>query len=167
MTISITSYEGASYTHQGAVLDPMNQTHLIMDDEGDEQFRQGLAADGRPVTYIWDITNLEAPKQTGYYKGPRIATDHNQYIFGKYSYQSNYGAGISILDVSSIPNDPSGKGVREVGWFDAYPEDDNERGGGITDFVGSWSSYAGYPSGFILINTIERGAFVVKAQSLP
>jgi choice-of-anchor B domain-containing protein len=144
----------------------MNQTHLLLDDEADEQFRQGLAADGRPVTYIWDITNLEAPKQTGHYKAPRVATDHNQYVFGKYSYQSNYGAGISILDISSIPGDPSGKGVKEVGWFDVHPEDDHERGGGITDFVGSWSSYAGYPSGFILVNTIERGVFVVKVQHL-
>jgi hypothetical protein len=43
--------------------------------------------------------------------------------------------------------------------------DDNLRGGGNTTFVGTWSSYANYPSGYILINTIERGAWVVKAQT--
>jgi hypothetical protein len=55
--------------------------------------------------------------------------------------------------------------VKEVAWFDVYPEDDNlgEKGGSI-EFVGTWSSYANYPSGFILVNTIERGAWVVKIQ---
>lgn len=43
--------------------------------------------------------------------------------------------------------------------------DDNFRGGGNLSFVGTWSSYANYPSGHILINTIERGAWVVKVQN--
>lgn len=120
--ISITSYEGATYTHQGWVLNTEWQEYLVLDDELDEQQARGPAADGYPVTFIWDIKNLEKPKQTGYYKGPRITIDHNQYVIGNYSYQSNYGAGISILDISSIPSDPTGKGVKEVGWFDIYPE---------------------------------------------
>lgn len=90
--------------------------------------------------------------------------DHNQYVYGKYAYQSNYGAGISVLDVSSIPSDPTGRGVKEVASFDVYPNDDEFEGGGTVAFVGTWSSFAGYPSGFILINTIERGAWVVKVQ---
>jgi choice-of-anchor B domain-containing protein len=163
--ISVTSYEGATYTHQGWVLDTNNQEFLIMDDELDEREGRGPGTLGRPVTYVWDIRNLESPKQTGYYQGPRTTIDHNQYILGNYSYQSNYGAGISVLDISSIPSDPTGRGVKEVAWFDVYPEDDNvgEQGGSI-QFVGTWSSYANYPSGFILINTIERGAWVVKIQ---
>jgi hypothetical protein len=85
-----------------------------------------------------------------------------RYVFGNYSYQSNYGAGLSILDISSIPTKPNGSGVREVGWFDVYREDDEA--GGSLEFVGSWSSYAGFKSGYILINTIEQGAFLVKVQ---
>ncbi|KAF1993492.1 hypothetical protein P154DRAFT_70656 [Amniculicola lignicola CBS 123094] len=162
--ISITSYEGATYTHQGWVLDPNNQEYLILDDELDERDGRGPAANGRPTTFIWDIRNLRRPKQTGYYQGPRVTIDHNQYIYGKYAYQSNYGAGLSILDISSIPSDPTGGGVKEVGWFDVYPEDDNEIGGGSLKYVGTWSSFAGFPSGHILINTIERGAWVVKVQ---
>ncbi|KAF2014313.1 hypothetical protein BU24DRAFT_463111 [Aaosphaeria arxii CBS 175.79] len=162
--ISITSYEGASYTHQGWVLDPAWQTHLLLDDELDEREKRGPAADGKPVTYIWDISNLERPRQTGYYKAPRVSVDHNQYVWGNYTYQSNYGAGLSVLDVGSIVADPTGRGVKEVAWFDVYPEDDNEVGGGKAEFVGTWSSYAGFPSGFILINTIERGAWVVRIQ---
>ncbi|KAF2869358.1 hypothetical protein BDV95DRAFT_97764 [Massariosphaeria phaeospora] len=162
--ISITSYEGATYTHQGWVLDTENQEFLILDDELDEVEGRGPAANGRPTTFIWDIRNLEKPKQTGYYQGPKVTIDHNQYIFGNYAYQSNYGAGISILDISSIPQNPTGGGIREVASFDVYPEDDALRGGGGLNYVGTWSSYAGYPSGYILVNTIERGAWVLKVQ---
>jgi hypothetical protein len=85
-----------------------------------------------------------------------------RYVFGNYSYQSNYGAGLSILDLSTIPQKPNGSGVHEVGWFDVYREDDQSEGGGSLEFVGSWSSYAGFKSGYILINTIEQGAFLVS-----
>ncbi|RYP02089.1 hypothetical protein DL764_005970 [Monosporascus ibericus] len=162
--VSVTSYEGATYTHQGWVLDKEWQQYLVLDDEYDEIDGRGPGADGYAVTFIWDISDLEKPRQTGYYKAPRISNDHNQYVIGNYSYQSNYGAGISVLDISSIPTNPTGSGVREIAWFDVYPENDIEEGGGSLQFVGTWSSYADYPSGYILINTIERGAWVVKIQ---
>jgi hypothetical protein len=47
---------------------------------------------------------------------------------------------------------------------DIYPEDDNTPGGGKVDFVGTWSSYALFKSGHILVNTMERGAFIVKLK---
>lgn len=51
---------------------------------------------------------------------------------------------------------------------DIYPEDDNLPGGGKVDFVGTWSSYALFKSGFILVNTMERGAFILKfKEGLP
>lgn len=132
-----------------------------MDDELDEYNGVGLAADGRPVTFIWDISNLEDPKWTGYYKSKAHSIDHNQYIYDGLSYQSNYAAGLRVLDISSIPDDPTGGGIEEVAFFDIYPEDDHLPGGLII-FVGTWSSYAGFPSGHILVNTIERGAWVLK-----
>lgn len=67
-----------------------------------------------------------------------------------------------MLDISSIPEKPNGSGVYEVAWFDTYPEDDNEDGGGSLQFLGSWSSYAGFRSGYVLINTIEHGVFLVS-----
>lgn len=120
--ISVTSYEGATYTHQGWVLDPEWQQYLILDDEYDEVEGRNPGVANRAVTFIWDISDLEAPKQTGYYQAPRTSNDHNQYVVGNYAYQSNYGAGISVLDISSIPSDPTGAGVFEFGWFDIYPE---------------------------------------------
>ena len=161
--ISRTTYNGASYTHQGWVLDPEYQAYLLLDDEYDEEDAAGPAADGYPVTYIWDIRDLTKPKQTGYYKANVRGIDHNQYVWDGLSYQSNYGAGLRILDVSSIPSDPTGKGIKEIAYFDIYPEDDSATGGGQIQFVGTWSHYAKFPSGNILINTIERGAYVVKS----
>lgn len=160
--ISRTSYEGASYTHQGWVLDAASQEYLVLDDELDEEDKAGPAADGFPVTFIWDIKSLASPKQTGYFKTSVRGIDHNQYIIDGISYQSNYGAGLRVIDLTSIPSDPTGNSVKELGFFDIYPEDDGLVGGGIVDFVGSWSSYAYFESGYIFINTIERGAFVVK-----
>ncbi|KAF2837737.1 hypothetical protein M501DRAFT_937101 [Patellaria atrata CBS 101060] len=162
--ISRTSYQGASYTHQGWLLNKEHQEWLLLDDEYDEFDRVEPAADGHPVTYIWNIANLSAPIQTGYYKSKAYSVDHNQYVIDGYSYQSNYGAGLRVLDVTSIPDDPTGKSVSEIAFFDIYPEDDSEPNGGVIDFVGTWGSYAFFKSGFILINTIERGAFVVALQ---
>ncbi len=105
--ISNTSYEGVSYAHQGWVLDSQWQQFLISDDELDEMSRTGLAAEGYPISYIWDISSLEAPKQTGHYKGLRKGIDHNQYIKDGFAYQSNYALGISVLDlqINSIRSD--------------------------------------------------------------
>jgi choice-of-anchor B domain-containing protein len=165
--ISKTSYEGATYTHQGWVLDKNNQEYLLLDDEYDEVEAEGLAEDGKPVTYIWNIKSLAKPTQTGYYKGNVASIDHNQYIHDGLSFQSNYGAGFRILNVSSIPTDPTGKGVKEIGFFDVYPEDDYEELGGLPRFVGSWSSYALFKSGFVFVNTIERGGYVLKYSPRP
>ncbi|KAH7304019.1 hypothetical protein B0I35DRAFT_454867 [Stachybotrys elegans] len=161
--ISVTSYEGATYTHQGWVLDPEWQEFLILDDELDEVNSVGAAQDGYPVTFIWQLESLESPKQVGLYKGSVRSVDHNQYIKDGLTYQSNYQAGLRVYDISSIPTDPSGNSVCEVAYFDIHPEDDNEPGGGVPTYeFGTWAAYAMFPSGFIFINTKERGAFLVK-----
>lgn len=43
----------------------MNQQFLFMNDERDERFQAGPSFDSFPVVYIWDIRDLENPKQTG------------------------------------------------------------------------------------------------------
>ncbi|KAL2206310.1 hypothetical protein CC79DRAFT_1291929, partial [Sarocladium strictum] len=165
--ISRTSYFGVNYTHQGWVDDEMNQQFLFMNDERDERFQAGPSFDSFPVVYIWDIRDLENPKQTGTFKYPTRSIDHNLYIKDGIMFQSNYGNGYSLLDVSGVgPNDVEGKSVCQAAWFDCYPEDDNLPGGGVVAFVGTWSSYGWFPSGYHFINTIERGAFIVKPTSL-
>lgn len=114
------------------------------------------------MTYIFDITSLEHPVNTGYYKSKTRSVDHNQFVHNGLAFQSNYQAGLRVLDVSSIPEDPSGKGVEEIAYFDVYPGDDALEGGGeaLWDF-GTWSHFS-FGSGFVVVNTIDRGAFVVK-----
>jgi len=85
--LSITSYEGAAYTHQGSVLDPMDQRFLLLDDEYDEYDKVGPGIPGNPITYIWDISKLKAPKQTGLYKSAAKGVDHNQYVANGVAYQ--------------------------------------------------------------------------------
>lgn len=164
--ISRTTYEGASYTHQGWVLDTEWQQFLALDDEYDEYDSAGEGAAGFPVTYFWDISSLEAPKLSGYYRSSVRGIDHNQFIFNGFAHQSNYGTGLRILDISSLPEDPTGGSVKEVAFFDVYPEDDDAEDGGVIDFEGTWSHYPFFKSGFILVNTIERGAFVVKRTDI-
>lgn len=161
--ISRTSYDGASYTHQGWVTDTNWQTTLLLDDEYDEYDSAGEGAEQYPVTYFWDVTSLAAPALTGFFRNTySLGIDHNQYVRDGFSYQSNYGGGVHVLDLSSLASDPTGAGVAEAGFFDIYPEDDALPGGGVVDFVGTWGHYPFFPSGFIVVNTIERGAFVVK-----
>lgn len=164
--ISVSTFPGAEYVHQGVVNDEMNQEYLFLDDEFDERDADvGPMTRGLPTTHIYDIRDLENPVYTGLYEGKRRAIDHNQYVVDGLLYQSNYGVGLTVLDIASVPSDPTGAGICEAGFFDIYPEDDDAEGGGIVQFAGTWSSYAYFKSGYIFVHTIERGSFVVKMTS--
>ncbi|CAH0047663.1 unnamed protein product [Clonostachys solani] len=160
--ISRISYETAQYTHQGWVLDPQWQNYIILDDEYDEVEVSNNGGIAYPVSYIWDISSLENPKLTGQYTGPRSGIDHNQFIIDGFAHQSNYALGYHVLDVRSIPEDPTGGSIKQVAFFDIHPEDDNAPGGGNVTFTGTWSHYPYFKSGYVVINTMDRGAFVVK-----
>ncbi|ROT42639.1 hypothetical protein SODALDRAFT_288024 [Sodiomyces alkalinus F11] len=159
VTLSSTTYNGAAYTHQGWLSDG-SMRFLLLDDELDEQRGTGPARNRRTTTYIVDVANLQRPVFTGYYQSPAIAIDHNQYTLNGLSYQANYGSGLRIIDVRTLSRDPTGAGIREVGYFDCHPEDDSV--GGRTEFVGTWSVYPYFRSGFILLNSIERGVFSLR-----
>ncbi|KAJ7124480.1 hypothetical protein C8R44DRAFT_619950 [Mycena epipterygia] len=158
--ISATFYHGVSYSHQGWVVDEKDQSYLLMNDELDEMFQRGWATDQKTTTYIWDIKDLSRPMLTGKYKSPVRAVDHNLYVHNNLVYESNYKSGLRIVNVSSIADDPTGAGFFEAAFFDVYPEDDAI--GGEATFGGVWSTYPYFESGYILVNTLERGLFVVK-----
>ncbi|KAJ7290276.1 hypothetical protein C8J57DRAFT_1045529 [Mycena rebaudengoi] len=158
--ISATFYHGVTYSHQGWVIDEKNQQYLLMNDELDELFSRGWAVEGFTTSYIWDIKNLSRPILTGHYNSPARAIDHNLYVHNGLVYESNYKSGLRIVDASSVVDDPSGSGFFEAGFFDIYPEDDAING--EVSFGGSWSAYPYFASGYILVNTLERGLFVVK-----
>lgn len=158
--LSRLSYPGATYCHQGWWTERNWHQYVLLNDELDERDGKGPGASGRPVTHIIDLSDLRNPKATGtFFATDHKGIDHNLYIVNGLAYQSNYGAGLWVHDVSSIKRDPTGKSVKVEGFFDIYPEDDAV--GGIVQFVGTWSHFL-FPSGFVLINTIERGAFIVK-----
>ncbi|PSN60722.1 hypothetical protein BS50DRAFT_535171 [Corynespora cassiicola Philippines] len=164
--ISRTEYPGVEYAHQGVVNDEFNQEYLFLDDEFDERdAKVGPMTQGLPTTHIFDIRDLENPHYSGNFHGKARSIDHNQYIVDGFDYQSNYGAGLTVWDIRSVTKDPSGSSICEAGFFDIYPEDDELEGGGTVAFLGSWSSYPYFKSGFIFVHTIERGSFVVKMTS--
>ncbi|KAJ7124474.1 hypothetical protein C8R44DRAFT_783557 [Mycena epipterygia] len=144
-------YHGVTYSHQGWVIDETDQSYLLMNDELDEILHRGWATDQKTTTFIWDIKDLSRPMLTGKYKSPVRAVDHNLYVHNNLVYESNYKSGLRIVNVSSIADDLTGAGFFEAAFFDVHPED---------DAIGGEASFGG--SGYILVNTLERGLFVVK-----
>ncbi|KAF4126222.1 hypothetical protein GMORB2_1468 [Geosmithia morbida] len=156
--ISRTTYNGATYTHQGWLTS--DHKYLLLDDELDEQEQTGPAADQHTTTYVVDVSSLTSPVFCGVYKSPQVSIDHNQYIIDGISYQANYGSGLRMVNVSSIGSDPSGAGFEEIGFFDVRPEDDDV--GGKATFHGAWSVYPYFESEYIVVSSIERGMYSLK-----
>ncbi|MCA9960217.1 MAG: choice-of-anchor B family protein [Anaerolineales bacterium] len=148
--LSRTGYAGASYTHQGWVED--SQTYYMQGDELDES---NLGHNTR--TYIWNISNLDAPQLIGNHTATTAAIDHNMYVKGSNVYQSNYRAGLRILDISDIAN----ANLAEKGYFDIYPANNN------ASFNGTWSNYPYFDSGIVVISGIEQGLYIVRPTLAP
>jgi choice-of-anchor B domain-containing protein len=148
--LSRTGYGGSAYTHQGWLTE--DQRFFLVNDEGDETaFRHPTR------TWIWDVSDLDAPVLASQYDGLTPSIDHNLYIRGNLVYESNYRSGLRVLDASEIA-----QGVlREVGFFDIFPSDDQPA------FNGAWSNYPFFPSGSVVINGIEQGLFVVRPHVAP
>jgi choice-of-anchor B domain-containing protein len=145
--LSRTGYAGSAYTHQGWLTD--DHTYFLMDDELDE------TGFGHPTwTYIWNLTNLDAPVLMGHYTGPTDAIDHNQYVHQGYVYQANYQAGLRILDLAQV----SSATLTEAAYFDIYPA------GNDVGFDGAWNNYPFFASGNVIISGMEQGLFVVKPK---
>ena len=90
-------------------------------------------------TYIWDITDLEYPINVRNYDSTEPAIDHNQYILGDHTYQSNYEAGLRILYIDQ-PN----YNLIEDAYFDCHPSRT------ATQFTGTWSNYPYFTRGWLL-----------------
>jgi choice-of-anchor B domain-containing protein len=79
VVVSRTPYVGFAYTHQGWLVDD-TMTFLLLDDELDEMDGTNPGKPGHTTTYIFNVTNIEAPVNTGYYQSPAKSIDHNQYV---------------------------------------------------------------------------------------
>ncbi len=143
--ISSSGYAGSSYTHQGWLTE--DQRFFMSNDELDEQ-DYGV----NTTTFIWDVSDLTDPALIGTFVSESSAIDHNMYVLDTLMYQSNYRAGLRVLDLSDIENGE----LDEVAFFDVYPSND------APQFNGSWSNYPYFPSGVIAVTHIEEGVFFVQ-----
>jgi choice-of-anchor B domain-containing protein len=152
VVISRTEYAGDGYSHQGW-LTP-NQQYFLHGDELDE-LEHGV----NTTTRIWDVRNLDAPVMTLAWENPKTpAIDHNMYTEGKYVYQSNYSAGLRVLDITKV----SAPALREVAFFDVSPEDDDPHFD-----RGTWSNYPYHRQPHIVtVSSMDRGLFVLKTRAL-
>jgi choice-of-anchor B domain-containing protein len=146
-TVSIASYPNVGYAHQGWLSD--DHRHFFLDDELDEL--AGTAPKTRTV--VFDLTDLEDPVVAKEFYGTTAASDHNLYIRGRYMYQSNYVAGLRVVDV----NDPANP--VEVAYFDTVPFGDN-----LPGFSGSWSNYPYFKNGVVAVSSMREGLFLVRYQ---
>jgi choice-of-anchor B domain-containing protein len=142
------SMPNTAYIHQGWLTD--DHRYMYVNDELDEM--NGLT--DRTRTMIWDVAELDDPVLAGVYLAESNATDHNLYVRGDLMYQSNYAAGLRIIDITD-PENP-----REVAFFDTAPFAADEPG----FFDGSWSNYPFFRSGNILVTSHKQGLFVLRRR---
>jgi choice-of-anchor B domain-containing protein len=149
VTLSITGYTGAVTTHQSWLTE--DHRFVLLGDESDEN-----AFGINTTTFVFDVSDLDAPVVTGTHTHGTTAIDHNLYVKGGFTYQANYRAGLRILS----NDDLSTATLTEVAFFDTYP------GGSGTGFQGAWNVYPFYDSCVIAVNDIESGLFVLRAPAL-
>ena len=99
------------------------------------------------------MEDLDDPILVKEFMGTTEASDHNLYIRSNLMYQSNYVAGLRILDISD-PVNPV-----EVAYFDTVPLGDNKPG-----FAGTWSNYPYFDSGIIVVTSMREGVFILKKR---
>ena len=142
--LSLTSYTGNVFTHQGVVTN--DQQYFIFGDEYDE-------IGGK--TFVFNVMSLTIPYIVGYHLSTLSATDHNQYIKGNYAYQANYRSGLRVLYLTDVPQAQ----LTEVAYFDTFPE------GNEIELNGAWNVYPFFPSGSIIVSNIETGLFVLQLNT--
>ncbi len=134
---------GKFYSHSGA-LSPDGKV-IFANDELDEM--NGISSDAS--THIINVENLRAPTYGGRFINPINAIDHNSMTQDGFLFLSAYKSGLRIYDMANSPT------LKESGFFDSYP------GGSGFQFNGAWGTWAGFPSGNVIISDIDRGLFVV------
>lgn len=144
--LSTIAYPGGSYCHQGWLTE--DSGFIILNDETDEY--NGLVNNTR--TIILDVHDLDAPTYMGDHLGTTEAVDHNLYVIGNLAFQSNYTAGLQIMDLTHIADTT----MSMIAYFDHYPATD------ATSFDGEWMNYPYFGSGVIAVSDIDNGFFLLR-----
>lgn len=148
--ISTADYPNVAYTHQGWLTE--DHRYFFLNDEGDES--SGIVDATR--TLIFDLQDLDEPILASEYLADNSAIDHDLYIKGNLMYQTNYVAGLRIIDVSD-PENPV-----EVASFDTVPYGPNDN----SPVLGAWSSYPFFKSGLIVVTSGREGVFFLKKKEI-
>jgi choice-of-anchor B domain-containing protein len=167
--LSREGYSGSAYTHQGWLNADM--TSVLLNDELDEQ--RGTTDNRRTRTYVWDVTALDKPFETGRFDHPEQSVDHNLYMWGaihrngwggnpaipntdisdSYAYLSNYCSGLQIVNLDSMTSGV----ISTAGFFDTEPTCSR------AIFEGTWSNYM-HPSGVIANSNIGSGVYFLESS---
>lgn len=142
--LSKSTYSNTAYTHQVWLSE--DHRYAYLNDELDEQ---GVGF--RTNTRIFDVSDPANPVFVKEYLAPTWSIDHNNYVNGRFLYQSNYLAGLRILDIGD-PENPV-----EAAYFDISSADS-------ASFSGSWSNYPYFDSGKIIISDMNQGLFVLRSE---
>jgi len=98
---------------------------------------------------------LDNPSLHYSYAGVTSAIDHNGYTKGNSFFIANYTAGFREIDIENI----AAETMTEIGFFDTYPENNNN------SFNGVWNVYPYFDSGVMAISDSNRGLFLVKRSN--
>jgi len=148
--ISSATYPNVAYAHQGWLSD--DHKYFFLDDEGDEL----AGTTPKTRTLVFDVGDLDDPVVAKEFFGSTAASDHNLYVRGRYMYQSDYVAGLRVVDVAD-PTNPV-----EVGYFDTVPFGQNAPG-----FAGTWSNYPFFRSGVVAVTSMREGLFMIRYTPPP
>ena len=146
--VALAEYPADAYAHQNWFSD--DRTVILANDELDET--NGNVDTQR--TLIFDVRDLDEPEFVGAYDSGLTTIDHNLYVKGTLNFQSNYESGLRIVDHSDALNGT----LREVGFFDTYPQDTS------ISFNGQWSNYPYFESGVVIANDGNNGLFVLMPR---
>mmetsp|Transcript_135551 Transcript_135551/g.433632 ORF Transcript_135551/g.433632 Transcript_135551/m.433632 type:complete len:130 (-) Transcript_135551:81-470(-) len=103
---------------------------------------------------VWDVRNLSDPKLVGNFYSTEVSIDHNLYVDGRVLFESNYCAGLRILEI--VEGTPPT--LKEIGFFDVNPECKEVR------FRGTWSNYPWFQSGIVVVTDMTRGVFLLRPK---
>lgn len=146
VALSVVSHPGTSASQGWLTPD---QRFYIQNDFHDEiQASETIAIPTR--TWIWDVSDLDAPTLALTYEGPDITADHYGHVLGTRYFLSNGTSGLRIVDLSD-PTRPMG-----IGSFDTYPSSD------LPSTEGAWSNYPFFEDGRILVTSRREGLFILE-----
>ncbi|MDZ4812087.1 MAG: choice-of-anchor B family protein, partial [Pseudomonadota bacterium] len=149
ITLSSNPYAGSRFTHQGWLTE--DHRYLLVNDELDE-----TQVGHNARTYVWNVSNLDAPTLVGFHQHALPVIDHNLYVHGNYVFESNYEAGLRILRLDNLTSSPPV--LTEVAFFDTYPAAQSPQ------FNGNWNNYRFERSGVVIASGIDEGFYVLQPR---